>query len=180
MRTFVAIEIDDQEILDSINKVQSKLKIKAKPISTKNIHFTLFFLGEVSDSVSQKIQEALGSIEFQPFEVCIRGVGAFPKPNFPRIVWVGTDNEGGKKLIELASVVEERLSSLGFQKDKPFKPHVTIFRVKNKIGNISDELKKLETYSFGIQKVSEIKFKKSVLTSDGPIYSDLQVVKAKQ
>jgi len=28
--------------------------------------------------------------------------------------------------------------------------------------------------------MSEIKFKKSVLTSDGPIYSDLQVVKAKQ
>lgn len=179
MRTFVAIEIDNQEILDSINKVQSKLKIKAKPISTKNIHFTLFFLGEVSDSVSEKIQESLESIKFQPFEVCIRGVGAFPKPNFPRIVWVGTDNEGGKKLIELASVVEEKLSNLGFQKDKPFKPHVTIFRVKNKIGNISDELKKLETYSFGIQKVSEIKFKKSVLTSDGPIYSDLQVVKAK-
>ncbi|MGI0098098.1 MAG: RNA 2',3'-cyclic phosphodiesterase, partial [Nitrosopumilaceae archaeon] len=114
------------------------------------------------------------------FEVCIKGIGAFPKLNFPRIIWVGTDNEGGKKLVELASIVEERLSNLGFQKDKPFKPHATIFRVKNKIGNISDELKKLETYSFGIQKVSEIKFKKSVLTSDGPLYSDLQVVKAKQ
>jgi 2'-5' RNA ligase len=176
----VAIEIDNREILDSINKVQSKLNIKAKPISTNNIHFTLFFLGEVSDSVSEKIQESLGSIEFHPFEICIRGVGAFPKPSFPRIVWVGTDNEGGKKLTELASVVEERLSNLGFQKDKPFKPHATIFRVKNKIGNISDELKKLETYSFGIQKVFEIKYKKSVLTSDGPIYSDLQVVKAKQ
>jgi len=179
MRTFVAIEIDNQEILDSINEVQAKLKIKAKPISTKNIHFTLFFIGEVSDSLVQKIQEALGSIEFHPFEIDMREVGVFPNPNLPRIIWVGTDNEGGKKLIELASIVKEKLSNLGFQNDKPFKPHVTIFRVKNKIGNISDELKKFESYSFGIQKISEIKLKKSVLTSDGPIYSDLQVVKAK-
>lgn len=180
MRTFVAIEIENQEVLDSINEVQSKLKIKAKPISTKNIHFTLFFIGEVSDLLAQKIQESLESIEFQSFEISIRGIGAFPNPNFPRIIWVGTDDEGGKKLIELASIVEEKLSNLGFQSDKPFKPHVTIFRVKNKIGNISDELKKLEMYSFGVQKISEIKFKKSVLTSEGPIYSDLQVVKAKQ
>jgi len=69
---------------------------------------------------------------------------------------------------------------LGFRNDKPFKPHATIFRVKNKIGNISNELKEYELHTFGIQKVYEIKFKKSVLTSDGPIYSDLQVVKAKQ
>ena len=180
MRTFIAIEIDNLEILTSIKKVQSELKINAKPVSTKNIHFTVFFLGEISDSMSQKVQDVLRSIEFPTFEVSIIGIGAFPKPSFPRVIWVGTDNEGGKKLIELASIVEEKLLRLGFQKDKPFKPHVTIFRVKNKTDNISDELKKYAHYPFGTQKISEIKFKKSVLTSEGPIYSDLQVVKTKQ
>ncbi|MFB3114287.1 MAG: 2'-5' RNA ligase family protein, partial [Nitrosopumilaceae archaeon] len=63
--------------------------------------------------------------------------------------------------------------------DKPFQPHVTIFRIKNKIGNISDKLKRYSTTKFGIQKISEIKFKQSVLTPDGPNYSDLQVIKAK-
>src|SRR3989304_6341894 len=59
-----------------------KKSIKAKPISTKNIHFTLFVLGEVSDSVSEKIQEALGSIFFNPGEAWITAV--FPLPNpFP-------------------------------------------------------------------------------------------------
>ena len=180
MRTFIAIEIDSREILNSIKKVQLELKINAKPVSTKNIHFTVFFLGEISDSMSQKVQDVLRSIEFPTFEVSIIGIGAFPKPSFPRVIWVGTDNEGGKKLIELASIVEEKLLRLGFQKDKPFKPHVTIFRVKNKTDNISDELKKYAHYPFGTQKISEIKFKKSVLTSEGPIYSDLQVVKTKQ
>jgi 2'-5' RNA ligase len=179
MRTFIAIEIDNREILGSIKKVQSELNIKAKPISMESIHFTIFFLGEISDSMAQKVQDALSSIEFPAFEVSIVGIGAFPKPSFPRVIWVGTDNEGGKKLIELALIVEEKLSRFGFQKDKPFKPHATIFRVKNKIDNISNELKKYAHYKFGVQKISEIKFKKSVLTSEGPIYSDLQVVKTK-
>jgi RNA 2',3'-cyclic 3'-phosphodiesterase len=180
MRTFVAVEINNQEILNSIEDVQSKLKIQTKPVSIKNIHFTMLFLGEISDEMSHNAMEKLGSIEFQPFEVLIQGIGVFPKPSFPRIIWVGTDKEGGQKLSELASTVVEKLSSLGFQADKPFKSHVTIFRVKNKIKNISDDLKKYQSYSFGVQKVSEIKFKKSILNSDGPVYSDLKVVKAVQ
>ena len=34
--------------------------------------------------------------------------------------------------------------------------------------------------NFGIQKVSNIKLKKSVLTTNGPIYSDLVEVTAKK
>ncbi len=180
MRTFVAIEISNQDVLNSIANIQSELKIKAKPVSIKNIHFTVQFLGEVSEEMAHKIQDELKSIEFESFEVSIRGIGAFPRPSFPRVVWIGTDENGGKKLCELALEISKKLSNLGFKNDKPFKPHVTIFRVKNKIGNISNELKHYESYTFGIQKVFEIKFKKSVLSSDGPIYSDLQVVKAKQ
>ena len=180
MRTFVAIEICNQDILNSISNIQSELKIKAKPVSIKNIHFTMQFLGEVSEEISKKIQSELMSVEFEPFDVRIIGIGAFPKPSFPRVIWVGTDEEGEKKLSELAEKISKRLSNLGFKNDKAFKPHATIFRVKNKIGNISNELKQYESYTFGIQKIFEIKFKKSVLTSDGPIYSDIQVVKAKQ
>jgi RNA 2',3'-cyclic 3'-phosphodiesterase len=180
MRTFVAVEINNQDVLNSIKNIQFKLKITAKPISTNNIHFTMLFLGEISDTISKKIMEKLATIEFQPFDVLLKGMGVFPKPSFPRIIWIGTDIEGGQKLTSLASLVVEKLSSLGFKVDRPFKPHLTIFRVKNKIGNISDDLKKYQSYSFGIQRISKIKFKKSILNSDGPIYSDLQVVEAIQ
>ncbi len=180
MRTFVAVEINDENILNSISRVQSEIKIKAKPVSIKNIHFTMQFLGEISDEMSKKVQDELNTIEFDSFQAKIVGIGAFPKPKFPRVIWAGTDEKGGTRLIELAQKISKRLSNLGFKNDKPFKPHVTIFRVKNKIGNITNELKNYEAYEFGIQKISEIKFKKSILTSDGPEYSDLQVVKAKQ
>jgi RNA 2',3'-cyclic 3'-phosphodiesterase len=180
MRTFVAAEITNEGLLNSIQKLQEDLKINAKPISLKNIHFTLLFLGEVSEQMSKKVQNSLNSIEFSSFNVMFSGVGAFPKPKFPRVVWIGIDKDGEKQLINLAKQVEEKLSLLGFRSDKPFKPHVTIFRIKNRVENISDELTRFRSISLGIQKISEIKFKKSDLTPNGPIYTDLQVVRAKQ
>jgi len=179
MRTFVAAEISSEEVLSSIKKFQSEFEIRAKPVSLNNIHFTLLFLGEISEQVSAKVQDALNSIQFEEFDLKFQGIGAFPKASFPRVIWVGTDENGGEKLKNLALQVENALSPLGFHSDKPFRPHVTIFRIKNKIGNISDKLKRYSTTKFGTQKISEIKFKQSVLTPDGPNYSDLQVIKAK-
>jgi len=179
MRTFVAAEINSEEVLSSIKKFQSEFDIKAKPVTTNNIHFTLLFLGEISEQISAKVQDALNSIQFEEFDVKFQGIGAFPKPSFPRVIWVGTDENGGENLKKLASQVENTLSPLGFHSDKPFRPHVTIFRIKNKIGNISDKLKRFSATKFASQKISEIKFKQSVLTPDGPNYSDLQVIKAK-
>ncbi len=180
MRTFVAVEIRSDDVLNSISKLQSDIKIKAKPVSKENMHFTLFFLGEISEDVAKKVMESLSSVSFYPIEVNFMQVGAFPNPSFPRVVWIGVDSVAGKKLEELATQVEEKLLPLGFRKDKPFKPHLTIFRIKNKVNDISQELSGFKTIEIGHDVISELKFKKSILTPDGPIYSDLQVVKAKQ
>ena len=178
MRTFVAIEISDNDVIESIKKFQSEININGKPVEPKNFHFTLQFLGEISDDISQKIINALSIIEFSSFDVNLKGIGAFPKAKFPRVVWIGTDDKGGNLLIQLAKKVEEVLEPLGFFSDKPFKPHLTVFRIKKKIGDITEELEKQKTVDFGIQKVKEIKFKKSELTPNGPIYSDLKEIKA--
>ena len=99
----------------------------------------------------------------------------FRSPKFPRVIWVGLD-QGGENLVQLAKIVEEKLAPLGFKSDKPFKPHATIFRIKNKTGDITDQLAKYSGVKFGNQRVSSIKFKQSVLTPSGPIYSDIGVI----
>ena len=180
MRTFVAVEISNENVLNAIAKLQSDLQIKAKPISKENMHFTLLFLGEISEEMAQKVMESLNDISFSPIEVNLAGVGAFPDPRSPRVVWIGVDDVAAKSLVELAVQVEEKLSPLGFRSDKPFKPHLTIFRIKNRINDISQELNRFKTIEIGRSVISELKFKKSILTPTGPIYSDLQVVKAKQ
>ncbi len=180
MRTFVAIEISNDNIINSIKKFQSEININAKPVEPKNYHFTLQFLGEISEEISQKIIQALRKVEFSSFSVNLKGVGAFPKPKFPRVIWVGTDDNGGNMLIQLSKKVEKVLKPLGFFSDKSFKPHITVFRIKKKIGDITSELDNQKSIDFGMQEVTNLKLKKSELTPDGPVYSDLEEIKAVQ
>jgi len=179
MRTFVAIEVSDKNVLNSIHKIQTELNIKAKPVELHNMHFTVQFLGEVSEEMIGKISDALNSIEFSAFSITFGSIGVFPKPNSPRVIWIGV-TDGINELEKLAEIIRSKLSDIGFSPDKKFKPHVTIFRVKNKIEDISSKLEKFSSCSFGKQLVSEIKLKKSELTPNGPIYTDLLVVKGKQ
>ena len=180
MRVFVAIEITNNEVINSIKKFQENIKIDAKPVELTNLHFTLQFLGEISNEMAQKIIQALQTIEFSSFNVNLKEIGVFPKPKVPRVVWIGTDDNGGNMLIQLSKKVEKMLEPLGFFSDKPFKPHITVFRIKKKIGDISGELKDNKMVNFGIQNVSNIKLKKSVLSPNGPIYSDLLEIRAKK
>ena len=180
MRAFVAVEISNNDVLDSIKKIQNKIDIEAKPVNLENLHFTLQFLGEITDEISKKVIDALNTIEFSSFKINLKGVGVFPKPKFPRVVWIGIDENGGKMLIQLAKKVGKVLEPLGFSPDKPFKPHITIFRIKKKVGDITKELDDQKMADFGIQKIISFKLKKSELTSTGPIYSDLEEIKLRK
>ena len=178
MRVFVAIEVSNKDVLNSIHKIQAELNIKAKPVELHNMHFTVQFLGEISEEMVRKISDALNSIKFSAFSVSFTSIGVFPNLNSPRVIWIGA-NDGVNELEKLAEMICLKLSQIGFSPDKKFKAHVTIFRVKNKIEDLSNKLEKFSSCSFGKQLVSEIKLKKSELTYQGPIYTDLLVVKGK-
>jgi 2'-5' RNA ligase len=178
MRVFVAIEISNDDVISSIIDFQSKVKINAKPVISKNLHFTLQFLGEISEDEVENIRQALRLIKFSPFKIKFKGIGAFPNIKSPRVIWIGTDQDGANFLKNLAGKVENLLSPLGFTSDKPFKSHLTVFRIKNKAGEISKELKKFEFADFGSQEISNIKLKQSILTPKGPLYSDIEVITA--
>jgi len=178
MRVFVAIEISSDKIINSISKFQSEINISAKPIEPQNLHFTLQFLGEISEDMVKRVMIALNSVKFSNFIVNLKGIGVFPTLKFPKIIWIGTDENGGNLLIELAKKVENTLTPLGFTIDKPFKPHITVFRIKNKIGDIGKEMDKFKLIDFGMQEITGFKLKQSILSSKGPVYSDLMEIKS--
>jgi len=89
VRTFIAIEVNDQDVLNSIHKIQTELNIKAKPVELHNMHFTVQFLGEVSEEMIRKISDTLRGIEFSAFSISFASIGVFPKPNSPRVIWIG-------------------------------------------------------------------------------------------
>ncbi|MBI5860349.1 MAG: RNA 2',3'-cyclic phosphodiesterase [Nitrosarchaeum sp.] len=178
MRSFVAIEISSDKIINLISKFQSEININAKPIEPHNLHFTLQFLGDIPQETTEKVMASLNTVKFSRFMVNLKGIGVFPNVKSPRVIWIGTDESGGNSLVELAKKIENVLTPLGFSIDKPFKPHITVFRIKNKIEDISKKVDKFQSIDFGIQEITCFKLKQSVLNSKGPIYSDLMEINA--
>ena len=179
MRVFVAVEISNDRILKNIQTFQKNLQIDAKSIKIDQIHFTLEFLGEIDESKYEKVKEIIKKISFSSFNLSLKGIGVFPNLKNPRVVWIGIDENGAGKLTAIANEIGMKLTALGFQNDKKFKPHLTIFRIKKKINDISVIIKEYQTIEFGTQTVSKIKVKRSVLSPKGPEYSDLLEVNAK-
>jgi 2'-5' RNA ligase len=147
-----------------------------KPVAPENFHFTLIFLGEISDVQAARVKEKLAEIKFEPFPVMYTGAGAFPSNNNARVVWVGVDAEGAKKLQALAGQVIEKMASIGFQPDKPFSPHLTIFRAKNR--HVRLDAARYSGRTFGADTIDRLHLKKSDLSPSGPTYSNIYTVRA--
>ncbi len=65
-----------------------------------------------------------------PFGVTARGLGVFPKPENPRVLWVGIA-EGIEPTTALQSRLEKTSEELGFEPDsRPFTGHLTLGRVR--------------------------------------------------
>jgi len=97
-------------------------------------HLTLLFLGEVARERVEPIAEALrpvGAIA-APFDLTLEGVGAFPSPERPRVVWTGA-TEGSAELVTLANGVRAALAHEGdpTRREATFVPHLTLFLVRS-------------------------------------------------
>ena len=185
IRSFFAFDIEDQTIIRQLSKVQAMLantSADLKLIKSQNIHLTIRFLGDIHPPMVDAIYEEMKQISFTPFEIELEGLGAFPKPSYPRIVWVGI-RKGANELIDVFEQLEPRLRGLGFKADtKGLNPHLTIARVRtgrNKI-RLAELIRELENYEFGTVKAECLKLKKSDLTPRGPIYTNLREVCGKQ
>ena len=95
-------------------------------------HLTLRFLGEVAPARNDAIASRLSDVarESPPFALRLEGVGAFPSPSRPRVVWVGV-TEGRREVTELARRVRDALAAEFGPEPDEFVPHLTLFRVRS-------------------------------------------------
>ena len=183
MRTFIAIEISET-IRNALVQIQSHLKYSGadvKWVEKDNIHLTLKFLGEISEEKTEKIKTILDSIakEAKPFEMTVKEIGAFPKIEYPRVIWVSLDKGRDESKI-LAEKIDEALSKIGFQKEtRPFASHLTIGRVrsaKNKAA-LKEKMTSCELLSISPYSVYSVILFQSTLTPKGSIYAKLHEAK---
>jgi 2'-5' RNA ligase len=184
MRLFVAIDVHDNNIEKFqdflIKKYNFNLQF-IKPIKGNNLHLTIKFLGEKTDDELKDIIYDLKKITFDPFRIIFNNLGVFPHIKSPRIIWLGLDDESNKKLSDLYFQInnvlekyegirnEDTVSKSGVQK---FSPHLTIFRI-NKYTKILNFSTLLSERIVSKMIVDTIILKKSTLTPNGSIYSDL-------
>jgi 2'-5' RNA ligase len=183
MRTFVAVDVSASAIAKLQNEIISAAGWNPrdiKPVEAQNFHFTLIFLGEKNDSDVSRIKSKMAEVQFEQFTLTYTSVGAFPKPASARVVWIGVDQEGGKKLIALANDVITKMDELGFSADNPFSPHMTIFRARGRPIHIDDITTKYLGRTFGSDLIDRVHLKKSDLSPSGPTYSNIYTVEAKK
>lgn len=183
IRTFVSIDVDDNRVLSEVDSVASTLLSLGgdlKPVGRENIHLTLKFLGNVDSVRIEDIKLALGKVKFSPFQMEIKGAGAFPSFSRMSVIWVGIE-EGWTQIQEVYEQTETLFSGLGFPREsRTFSPHITIARVKTgrRRDEIASLLRRLEDKSFGTFTADKLRLKQSVLSSSGPHYSTLLEVPA--
>ncbi len=183
MRAFIAVDVSNDAIVQVQDEVFSASGWNlrdVKLVEPHNFHFTLIFLGEISDNDADRIIDKLSGFSFEPITITYAGIGAFPKPSYARVVWVGVDPVGAQKLICLANHIILRMSELGFRADKPFSAHMTFIRSRNRPINASYISAKYNGKTFGSDRIDKINLKKSELTPSGPVYSNVYSIEAKK
>jgi 2'-5' RNA ligase len=179
LRAFVALEISGS-VVDSLVGFQKELEATGadvKLVERWNLHLNLKFLGEVSEAQAAEVKSRLGGLEVRAAQVEIRGVGAFPSPNRPRVIWAGVAREYEGLVTPIAQRVVGALDGIGERDDRPFRAHITLGRIRSprNVRELTDLLRDNSERPFGITTLSEVKFKSSLLTPRGPVYKDIGV-----
>ena len=138
IRAFIAVPLP-RSLLDQLAALQQQLgdQVPARSVRwarVESIHLTLKFLGDTSTEKLPDIKQALAAVA-RHAPTCaftVEGLGCFPNPRRPRIVWVGV-NESTGWLEVLQDAVEEALTHFGYSREKRgFTPHLTLGRVNRR------------------------------------------------
>jgi 2'-5' RNA ligase len=186
LRLFIAIRPPEDvrrgigEIVRGIQDALGEPAARAvKWVPDANVHVTVKFLGEVEEPLVARIEQALKGVaaRHRPFEVRLGGVGCFPNPRRPNVLWVGT-KEGVEPMARLAEDVERALEPLGFEPEgRRFRAHFTIGRVRRdaRIDGLGAALVSQEPAAdrLGAFTAGELALMKSELRPTGPVYTRL-------
>lgn len=181
MRAFIAIPIPGP-CLETIARIQHGLRESAADVrwtAISSIHLTLKFLGEVDPAIIPELAESLRVVShgMQAFNLRLSGLGSFPNQKNPRTIWCGIlgDTEA---LSNLQQGIETACMKSGFApEDRPFRPHLTLGRLKGKrnLDSLADRIKAGSDLECGFS-ADHFNIYKSVLKPQGAVYTVLETV----
>ena len=174
-RLFLAIGLDEplrERIASQLRRQLPDGRLPGRPIAPALWHLTLKFLGETSHEAVLRLSRGLDAAVLGPsFELGFASLGAFPRPEAARLLWLGCD-EGDGPLTDLAAAVEGICQALGFEPEaRPFRPHLSLARLQP--ARDCRALLAARPAFAGRMRVEELRLYRSQLGQGGPRYSVL-------
>lgn len=194
IRAFLAVELP-HELRAQLATVQQELTRSIEPEMKRDwriswaqpasIHLTIKFLGDmdeqVIDPLRAALEQAIGSRV--AVNVPLERLGAFPRPQSPRVLWVGPSDQWergaeAKRVAEIHDAIEQACEGLRFLREtKPFSPHLTMARIKVGERQVGVALAKSgvldRPLSLGSFAVESVVLMKSELRPTGSVYTRL-------
>jgi 2'-5' RNA ligase len=137
-RLFVAVDLP-AEVLLLLDPLLGAFP-GARWASREQLHVTVRFLGSVPPAEIEPLRQRLAVVVAPPaFAVALSGVGVFPpqtgasgRRSPPRVLWAGLSP--GDPLAALKQAIDQALGPDPELADRPFHPHVTLARWKDRPG----------------------------------------------
>ena len=179
IRTFIAAPIPE-EIRKKLKNIQAELRKHetgaVRWTNPEGIHLTFHFLGEIEESrvtgLAEMLQEAGSAC--RPFTCRVRGLGAFPNLQRPRVFWAGLETVSEAE--KLHQALKAGLIRLRYPvESRAFSPHLTLGRVKSPSGlaAVISQVGEQKETELGEFETREVILYKSDLRPGGAIYTSL-------
>ena len=194
IRAFLAAELSDALRLQ-IRLVQDDLKDRLSRVAggdtrmawvrTASMHLTLKFLGDIDEPRADALRGTLAAaIRGQgPVTIPLSRLGAFPRPQEPRALWIGAPEEwergeDARRLTALIAAIEDCCETAGVPRERrPFTPHLTLARIKTgerRLGRALATTGAMEKpLTLDPLTVNALALMKSQLNSDGAVHTRL-------
>jgi RNA 2',3'-cyclic 3'-phosphodiesterase len=178
IRAFIALPIS-KDIKNKISRIQSNMDVicNIRWVNIDKLHLTLIFIGNLESNKVELVSNRLDNIaeSFSEFEVTFQGLGYFGSKKHIKVIWTGLQ-EGVKNLQKLHNEINAELSTYNiYTETRPYKPHLTIGRLKTKRTPqyLAESILKQQNTFIGKLNIHTINFMKSNLTSNGSVYTCL-------
>ena len=193
IRTFLAVELSEP-LRTNLATLQSDLKqrmakltrdVSISWVRPASLHVTVKFLGDIEEELVLPLKEAITELlrAHGPIEVPVNRLGVFPRPQQPRILWVGPSEqwESGEDAARLAALhraIDACCGSLNLATDsRPLSAHLTLARVKageRVVGQVLAQIGVMDRpFTCESLDINAIALMKSELKPSGSVYTRL-------
>ena len=180
MRLFTGIGLPG-DLTENMARLIDALRPSAhlKWTAPYNLHLTTKFIGQWPEERLEEVTHALRPLgEREPIDITFRGVGWFPNPHSPRVLFAAV--HAGPELEQLARETDAVCARLGIEPEKKrYSPHLTLARIKDPavpLAPLRNAIAALESQEFGSFTADRFTLYLSKPGPAGSIYTQLAEV----